>query len=120
MDEDGFIHFVDRIKDLIIASGYNIAPTEVESLIMKHDGVSEVGVVGVPDDYRGETVKAFVVLKDGKTALESEIMSFVNEKVAPFKAIREVEIRAELPMTLVGKVLKRELQEEEKKKASKS
>ena len=113
MDADGFIHFVDRIKDLIIASGYNIAPTEVESLIMKHDGVSEVGVVGVPDDYRGETVKAFVVLKEdykGKVT-EDEIIAFSRENLAKYKAPTNVSFVDALPKNQVGKVLRYKLRE---------
>jgi long-chain acyl-CoA synthetase len=120
MDTDGYFYITDRKKDLIKYKGYSVYPRELEDILHEHPAVKHCGVIGKPDPVAGELPKAFVVLKDGKTASGSEIMSFVNEKVAPFKAIREVEIRAELPMTLVGKVLKRELQEEEKKKASKS
>lgn len=113
MDEDGFIHFVDRIKDLIIASGYNIAPTEVESAIMKHDAVSEVGVVGVTDDYRGETVKAFVVLREGlkEKITVDEIIAFSREHMAKYKAPTQVKFVDELPKNQIGKVLRYKLRE---------
>ena len=113
MDEEDFIHFVDRIKDLIIASGYNIAPTEVESAIMKHDAVSDVGVVGISNDYRGETVKAFVVLREsfnGKIT-EDEIITFSREHMAKYKAPAQVEFVDELPKNQVGKVLRYKLRE---------
>ncbi len=113
MNEDGFIFFVDRIKDLIIASGYNIAPTEVEATMMKHDAVSEVGVVGVPDDYRGETVKAFVVLKDAykDKISKSELDAFCRDNMAAYKVPRVIEFVDALPKNQVGKVLRYKLKE---------
>lgn len=116
MDEDGYFYITDRKKDLIKYKGYSVYPREIEDVIYEHPAVKLCGVIGKPDAVAGEIPKAFIVLKEGKTATEKEIMSFVNEKVAPYKAIREVEFRTELPMTLVGKVLRRALQEEEKKK----
>ncbi|MGB9904277.1 MAG: class I adenylate-forming enzyme family protein [Desulfotomaculales bacterium] len=113
ISEDGFVYFVERIKDLIIASGYNIAPFEVESVIMKHPAVREAAVVGVPDEYRGETVKAFVVLKDefrGKTTA-GEIIEFCKENMATYKRPRIVEFLDELPKNAVGKVLRQKLRE---------
>ena len=116
-DADGYFYITDRKKDLIKHKGYSVYPRELEDILHEHPAVKHCGVIGKPDLLAGELPKAFVVLKENTTATESEIKNFVNEKVAPYKAIREVEIRAQLPMTLVGKVLKRELQEEERKKA---
>ncbi|MEM2118857.1 MAG: long-chain fatty acid--CoA ligase [Candidatus Bathyarchaeia archaeon] len=118
MDEDGYFYITDRKKDLIKYKGYSVYPREIEDVLYEHPAVKLCAVVGKPEKISGEIPKAFVVLKDGATATEEEIKSFVNDKVAPYKAIREVEFRKELPMTLVGKVLRRVLQEEEKKKAA--
>jgi len=107
------------MKDLIIASGYNIAPVEVENVIYEHPAVAEAAVVGIPHEYRGETVKAFVVLKDkfkGKIS-EGEIRDFCKNKLATFKVPHLIEFRDTLPKNLVGKVLRRVLREEETKKA---
>ena len=116
MDEDGYFYITDRKKDLIKYKGYSVYPREIEDVFYEHPAVKLCVVVGKPDPVAGEIPKAFVVLKDGATATEEEIKKFVNEKVAPYKAIRELEFRRELPMTLVGKVLRRVLQEEEKSK----
>lgn len=108
---DGFVYFVERIKDLIVASGYNIAPFEVESVILTYPAVREVAVIGIPDQYRGETVKACVVLKDefrGKTT-EEDIIEFCKDKLAAYKRPRLVEFMADLPKNTIGKVLRREL-----------
>jgi long-chain acyl-CoA synthetase len=116
MDEDGYFYITDRKKDLIKYKGYSVYPREIEDVIYEHPAVKLCAVVGKPDPVASEIPKAFIVLKEGKTATPEEIKEFVNSKVAPYKAIREVEFRTELPMTLVGKVLRRVLQEEEKKK----
>lgn len=116
MDEDGFFYIVDRKKDLIIASGYNIVPREVEEVLYQHPKVQEAVVAGVPDPKRGETVKAYIVLKEGVTATEEEIIAFCRENLAPYKVPRLVEFRSELPKSQVGKILRRVLVEEEKKK----
>lgn len=116
MDEEGYFYIVDRKKDLIIASGFNIVPREVEEVLFMHPKVMEAAVVGVPDPKRGETVKAFVVLKEGQTATVEEIRDFCKENLAPYKVPVYVEFRAELPKTQVGKVLRRLLVEEEKAK----
>lgn len=115
MDENGFLFFVERIKDLIVASGYNIAPAEVENYLYQHPAVQEVAVVGVSDGYRGETVKAFVVLREddkGKVS-EQDIIAFGREKMAAYKAPRQVEFIDELPKNLTGKVLRRVLREKD-------
>ncbi|MGD0495255.1 MAG: long-chain fatty acid--CoA ligase [Candidatus Bathyarchaeia archaeon] len=120
MDEDGYFYITDRKKDLIKYKGYSVYPREVEDVIYEHPAVKLCAVIGKLDPVAGEIPKAFVVLKEGKTATAEEIKEFVNSKVAPYKAVREVEFRTELPMTLVGKVLRRVLQEEEKKKLEKT
>ena len=113
IDEDGYFYIVERKKDMIIASGYNVYPREVEEVLFQHPAVQEAAVVGVPDPYRGETVKAFVVLKAGATATDQDIVAFCKEKLAPFKVPKAVEFRKDLPKSLVGKVLRRTLREEE-------
>jgi len=116
MDEEGYVYIVDRKKDMICASGFNVYPRDVEEVRFEHPKVVEAAVVGVPDPYRGETVKAFVVLKKGKTAALEEIIEFCRERMAAFKVPREIEFRPELPKTIVGKVLRRVFAEEERKK----
>jgi long-chain acyl-CoA synthetase len=109
MDEDGYFYIVDRKKELIKPGGYQVWPREVEEVISGYSKVLEVGVAGVVDAYRGETVKAWVVLKPGETATEEEIRDYCKKNMAPFKVPTEVEFRSELPKTTVGKVLRREL-----------
>ncbi|MBO8181530.1 MAG: long-chain fatty acid--CoA ligase [Archaeoglobus sp.] len=120
MDEDGYVFIVDRKKDMIIAGGYNIYPAEVEQVLYMHPKVKECAVIGVPDPYRGENVKAFIVLKEGETASEEEIIEFTKKHLAKYKVPRIVEFRDELPKSPVGKILRRILKEEELKKAEKS
>ncbi len=115
MDEEGWVYILDRKKDMIIAGGFNIYPREVEEVLYTHPKVQEAAVVGVPDEYRGETVKAYVVLKEGETATAEEIISYCREHLARYKVPRLVEFRDELPKTFVGKVLRRVLAEEEKR-----
>ena len=114
MDEDGYFYIVDRKKELIKPSGYQVWPREVEEVIATHPKVLEVGVAGVPDAYRGETVKAWVVLKPGETASAEEIREYCKASLASFKVPTLVEFRSELPKTTVGKVLRRELVREHK------
>jgi long-chain acyl-CoA synthetase len=109
MDEDGYFHMADRKKDMIIAGGYNIYPADVEAVLFEHPKVREAAVIGVPDEYRGETVKAFVVLKEGESATEEEIIEFCREGMASYRVPRIVEFRDDLPKSMVGKVLRREL-----------
>lgn len=118
MDEDGFFYVVDRKKDMIIASGFNIYPREIEEVLYEHEAVQECVVAGVPDPYRGETVKAYLVLKDGATVTEEELDAYCREHLAAFKVPRIYEFRDELPKTAVGKILRRTLIEEEKRKMS--
>ena len=109
MDEDGYFYIVDRKKDLIIAGGFNIYPREVEEVLFEHPRIKEAVVVGIPDDYRGETVKTFVVLKDGASAKEGEIIAFCRQRLASYKVPRQIEFRESLPKSGVGKYLRREL-----------
>jgi long-chain acyl-CoA synthetase len=116
MDEDGYFYVVDRKKDMIIAGGYNIYPREIEEVLYEHPDVQEVVAAGIPDPYRGETVKAYVVLKEGTKITEEELNKFVRQHLAAYKVPRIYEFRQELPKTAVGKILRRALVEEEKKK----
>jgi len=117
MDEEGYFSIVDRKKDLIISGGYNIYPREVEEVLYEHPKVQEVCVAGVPDPYRGETVKAFVVLRQGERVTADELRDLAKSKLAAYKVPRVVEFRDELPKTLVGKVLRRALVDEDRAKA---
>jgi long-chain acyl-CoA synthetase len=109
MDSDGYFFITDRKKDLIKTKDYSVYPRELEDLLYEHPSVKLCAVVGKPDALAREVPTAFVVLKEDMTASEDEIMSFVNCKMAPYKAIRRVEFRKELPLSSVGKVLKRQL-----------
>ena len=113
LDTDGFIFFVDREKDLIIASAYNIAPAEVEAVLMKHDAVQEAAVIGIPDEYRGETVKAFVVLEENSKGkiTEDEIIAYGKANMAAYKYPRSVEFIDTLPKSQIQKVLRKELRD---------
>jgi long-chain acyl-CoA synthetase len=119
MDEEGYFYIVDRKKELIKPGGYQVWPREVEEEIAKNPKVLEVGVAGVPDAYRGETVKAWIVVRPGETLTEDEVKAWCKERMAPFKVPTQVEFRDELPKTTVGKILRRELvrQDREKKPA---
>jgi long-chain acyl-CoA synthetase len=111
MDEDGFFYIVDRKKDMIIAGGFNVYPREVEEVLFEHPKIKEAAVIGVPDSYRGETVKAFVVPKDGATLAPDEIIAFCRERLAAYKVPRLIEFRDAIPKTGVGKYLRRALKE---------
>jgi long-chain acyl-CoA synthetase len=119
MDEEGYFQIVDRKKDMIIAGGFNIYPRDVEEVLYEHPKVKETVVAGIPDPYRGETVKAYIVLKEGETATEEEIIEFCKGEIARYKVPTAVEFRTELPKTIIGKILRRMLVEEEKKKLEK-
>jgi long-chain acyl-CoA synthetase len=112
MDEDGYFRIVDRKKDLIIASGFNVYPREVEDVLYSHPKVKEAAVIGVPSEYRGETVKAVIVLEDGVEATPEELIAYCARELATFKVPKIVEFRTELPKSLIGKVLRRKLREE--------
>ncbi|PLT28225.1 long-chain-fatty-acid--CoA ligase [Peribacillus deserti] len=112
IDESGYLSIVDRKKDMIIASGYNIYPRDIEEVLYEHPSVQEAVVIGVPDEYRGETVKAILVLKAGRSADETEIKEFCRKNLAAYKVPELIEFRSELPKTSVGKILRRALREE--------
>lgn len=121
MDPDGFFRIVDRLKDMILVSGFNVYPTEVEDVLLRHHKVSKVCVVGLPDDRTGERLKAYVVLKEGETATTDEIVAWsrdAEQGLTGYRVPHEIEFRDELPETLIGKVLRRVLQEEERAKAA--
>jgi long-chain acyl-CoA synthetase len=121
MDDEGFFQIVDRMKDMIIVSGFNVYPTEVEAVIYRHPAVSKVCVVGLPDDTTGERVKAYVVAKDGATVTGEELEAWSRDPaqgLTGYRVPKQWEFRAELPETLIGKVLRRVLQEEERTKAA--
>jgi long-chain acyl-CoA synthetase len=112
-DEDDYFFIVDRKKDMIIAGGFNIYPREIDEVLFQHPKVQEAVAVGIADKYRGETVKAFIVLKRGETATEEEIITFCREKLAAYKVPKLVEFRPSLPKSAIGKVLRKILREEE-------
>jgi len=121
MDPDGYFRIVDRLKEMIIVSGFNVYPNEVEDALYHHPKVSKVAVIGVPDDKTGEAVKAFVVLREGETASEDEIVAWARDPangLTAYRAPKQIEIRDSLPETMVGKVLRRVLAEEERQKAA--
>jgi long-chain acyl-CoA synthetase len=109
MDSDGWFYLVDRKKDMINAAGYKVWPREVEDVLYTHPAVREAGVIGVPDEYRGESVKAVISLKPGTQATPEEIIAFCKERMAAYKYPRSVEIVEDLPKTVTGKILRREL-----------
>jgi long-chain acyl-CoA synthetase len=117
MDEDGFFSIVDRKKEMIIAGGFNIYPRDIEEVLYEHPKVKEAACFGVPDPYRGQTVKVVIVLKDGKSATEEEIIEFCRPRLARYKIPKLVEFTDDLPKSLIGKVLRRVLVEREKAKA---
>ncbi|HEX6060776.1 MAG TPA: long-chain fatty acid--CoA ligase [Candidatus Limnocylindria bacterium] len=116
MDADGYVAIVDRKKEMIIVSGFNVYPREVEETLARHPAVLEGAAIGVPHPIKGEEVKAFVVLKPGQTATAEQLIAFCREQLAPFKVPKTIEFRDSLPKTLIGKVLRRQLAEEDKKK----
>lgn len=116
MGEDGFFYIVDRKKDMIIAGGFNVYPREIEEVLYEHPAVKEAVCIGVPDPYRGETVKAFIVMRDGSSVTEEELDKHCREKLAAYKVPKLYEFREELPKTFVGKILRRILVDEEKAK----
>src|SRR5438477_839137 len=114
MDEDGYFYIVDRKKELIIVSGYNVYPREVEEVLYAHPGVLEAAAIGVPDTQRGEVVKAFVVLRPGASATAEDLRTHCASSLARFKIPAEIEFRSDLPKSMVGKVLRRALAAEER------
>jgi long-chain acyl-CoA synthetase len=115
IDEDGYVTIVDRKKDVINASGFNVYPKEIDELLITHPKILEVCTIGVPDAYRGETVKVFIVTKPGQTITAEEVINFCKEKLAGYKVPKLVEFIDALPKSVVGKILRRELRDMEAK-----
>jgi long-chain acyl-CoA synthetase len=118
-DEDDYLYIVDRKKDMIIAGGFNIYPREIDEVLFQHPKIREAVCVGLADEYRGETVKAYVVLKEGASATADEIVGFCKEHLAAFKVPKQVEFREALPKSAVGKILRKVLRDEEEAKNKK-
>jgi len=112
MDADGYFAIVDRQKDQINTAGFKVWPREVEETLYAHPAVRQAAVIGVPDDYRGEAVKAFVVLKDAQRADPAELLAFCRERLSGYKVPRSVELRESLPISAAGKLLRRALRDE--------
>ncbi|MDH3650794.1 MAG: AMP-binding protein, partial [Saprospiraceae bacterium] len=117
-DEDGYFFIVDRTKDMVIRGGLNVYPREVEEVMIQHDEISLVAVIGIPDEKLGEEIKAYVVLHEGAQSTESEIIEWIKAKIAAYKYPRHVEFVKSLPMSATGKILKRELRKQIETKAS--
>jgi long-chain acyl-CoA synthetase len=117
-DEDDYFFIVDRKKDMIIAGGYNIYPREIDEVLYEHPKIADAVAVGIADEYRGETVKAFIVPKEGETITEEEVLEFCKEKLAPYKRPKLVEFRESLPKSAVGKILRKILRAEEEAKGN--
>jgi len=115
-DEDDYFFIVDRKKDMIIAGGYNVYPREIDEVLYQHPKIQDAVSIGVPDEYRGETVKAFIVPKEGETLTEEDVLSFCKDKLAAYKRPKSVEFRKELPKSAVGKILRKILRAEEEAK----
>ena len=116
MDQDGYFYIVDRKKDMIISGGFNIYPRDIDEVFYQHPKVQEACAIGIPDPKRGENVKVFVVLKEGETATQKELLEYCATKLAKFKLPAEIEFRKELPKTNVGKILRKQLRTEELEK----
>ena len=117
MDDRGFVRIVDRKKDMILVSGFNVYPNEIESVVVMHPGVLECAAIGVPDPKSGEAVKLFVVRRDDSLTAEA-LLAHCREQLTGYKCPRDVEFRAELPKSNVGKILRRELRDEARRKAA--
>ncbi len=118
MDEEGYFFIVDRKKDLIITAGYNVYPREIDEVLHEHPAVKEAVSVGITHPTRGEIIKAYIVLKEGETLTKTDVIAFCREKLANYKVPKQVEFRDDLPKSIVGKVLRRVIREEEDKRRS--
>jgi long-chain acyl-CoA synthetase len=117
MDEDGFVFIVDRTKDMLLCGGFNVYPRNIEEAIYEHPAVEEVSVIGIPDEYRGQSPKAFIKLKGKAQPFTlAELQAFLKSRLGKHEMVQAIEIRAELPKTPVGKLSKKELYDEEAKK----
>ncbi len=120
VDEDGYFTITDRKKELIITGGFNVFPREIDELVYQHPQVKEGITVGIPDPYKGERIKVFIVLKDGETATADEFIAYFRQNLTPYKVPSEVEFRSELPKSMIGKILRRALREEEMRQTASS
>ena len=111
LDEEGYLTFVGRFKEMIKVSGYSVFPEEVETILIKHPAVAQAAVIGIPDVDKGETVRAFIVLKPQQTVSEADLIAWARDNMAPYKAPREVRFIDALPATGAGKVLRRLLKD---------
>ncbi len=119
MDDDGFVFIVDRIKDMLLCGGYNVYPRNIEEAIYAHPSVAEVCVIGIPDEYRGQSPKAFIALKRGEAEFHiDELKSFLKDRLGKHEMVAVIEFRETLPKTAVGKILKTALYEEEAQRRS--
>jgi len=118
MDKDGYFYIVDRIKDMILSGGYNVYPRDIDEILYENPKIEEACSIGIPHPTRGEAIKAFIVLKDGETATETEIIEYCGTKLAKYKLPTHIEFREELPKSAVGKILRKDLREGEKNKTS--
>jgi long-chain acyl-CoA synthetase len=119
VDENGYFYITDRKKELIIVGGFNVFPREIDELIYQHPKVKEGITVGLPDPRKGERIKVYIVLKEGEAATAEEFIAYFKERLSPYKVPSEVEFRTELPKSMIGKILRRALREEESHKAEK-
>jgi long-chain acyl-CoA synthetase len=120
MDDQGYLYIVDRKKDMIIASGFNVYPRDIDEVLYAHPKIKEACAVGIPDPYRGETIKAFIVPREGETLTAEEVIVFCREKLAAYKVPKQVEFMEDLPKSTIGKVLRRKLREMEMEKTKES
>jgi long-chain acyl-CoA synthetase len=120
VDDDGYLFIVDRIKDVILCSGYNVYPRLIEEALYRHPAVAEAAVIGIPDAYRGEAPKAFVRLRQGAAAEVEELRQHLGQQVSRIEMPKEIEIRDELPKTMIGKLSKKELIAEERARRAQS
>jgi len=118
-DDEGYLTISDRKKDVIVASGFNIFPKEIDEILFEHPKISEACCIGIPDEYRGETVKAYIVVKAGETLTKQEVTAFCKERMTAYKVPTEVEFIDELPKSAIGKIMRRELRELDRKKREK-
>ena len=117
MDEQGYFKIVDRLKDMILVSGFNVYPNEIENVMVSHPGILEVGAIGIPDEHSGEVVKVYIVAKD-KSLTEEDIEKFCRENFTGYKRPKAIAFVDELPKSNVGKILRRELREQDQQASS--
>ena len=119
MDEDGYVYIVDRTKDMLLCGGFNVYPRVLEEAVYKHPSVEEVAVIGIKDEYRGQSPKAFIKLKAGAASFSlKELQEFLKDRLGKHEMVQAIEIREVLPLTPAGKISKKELYDEEERKES--